>query len=47
MITLLRVFLLGFSEAHSSNGMTYDGDPGCAKSRAYDRGRNLRRRGKA
>lgn len=37
-----RIFALGWSEAKSSNGCTYDNDPGSPRSMAYDVGRDLR-----
>jgi hypothetical protein len=42
-----RVFALGWTEANSSNGQTFDGDPESARSSAYDTGRDLRRFGRA
>jgi hypothetical protein len=41
------IFALGFREAHSSNGMTYDENPWSARSMAYDAGRDLRCWGRA
>ena len=37
-----RVFALGWREAHTSNGATYDDDPWSPRSQAYDAGRDLR-----
>lgn len=42
-----RIFALGFSEATSSNGRTYDDDPSSPRSEAYDTGRDLRRWGRS
>ena len=42
-----RIFALGWSEAYSSDGMTYDGDPYSPRSEAYDTGRDLRRWGRS
>jgi hypothetical protein len=42
-----RIALLGWREANSSDGRTYDDDPWSARSEAYDTGRDLRRWGKA
>lgn len=42
-----RIFALGWREAHSDIGMTYDNDPSSARSEAYDVGRDLRKWGKA
>lgn len=41
MIKLIRPYFLGVKEARSGFGLTYDGDPESARSRAYDHGRNL------
>ena len=41
----LRLALLGWREAFDSNGQTFDRDPYSPRSRAYDFGRRLRRRG--
>lgn len=38
-------FKLGWREAYTSNGMTYDDDPWSNRSLAYDAGRDLRLRG--
>jgi hypothetical protein len=40
-------FRLGFAEAHSDMGMTYDDDPESNRSVAYDTGRDLRKWGRA
>ena len=40
---LIRPFLLGLVECRGDVGMTYDGNPGSPRSRAYDRGRALGR----
>lgn len=40
-------FLLGWREAHDSEGATYDNDPLAPRSLAYDAGRDLRRWGRA
>jgi hypothetical protein len=37
-----RIFALGFSEARTSSGLTFDNDPWSARSTAYDLGRDLR-----
>jgi len=42
-----RVFALGWKEARSTNGLTYDGDPTSPRSTAYDCGRDLRLMGRA
>jgi hypothetical protein len=36
------IFVLGWREAKSSSGLTYDDDPWSARSLAYDAGRDLR-----
>lgn len=36
---LAAIWQLGFDEAHSAFGMTYDDDPGSERSVAYDEGR--------
>lgn len=36
-------FRLGWREAFTDDGMTYDDDPGSPRSEAYDTGRDLRR----
>ena len=40
-------FKLGWREAYSSSGVTYDDDPWSDRSLAYDYGRNIRTRGRA
>lgn len=35
-------FRLGWQEARSGSGITYDDDPWCDRSLAYDAGRDLR-----
>lgn len=42
-----RIFALGWREALTSNGMTYDNDPSSPRSEAYDVGRDLRKLGRA
>lgn len=42
-----RIFALGFREASSSDGRTYDDDPWSPRSEAYDTGRDLHRWGKS
>jgi hypothetical protein len=42
-----RIFALGFREATSSDGVTYDDDPSSPRSESYDTGRDLRRWGRA
>ena len=49
IVTALRhraEFVLGWREAMSSDGMTYDNDPWSPRSLAYDAGRDLRRLGR-
>lgn len=43
MLGRLKAFVLGFREGDGDVGMTYDNDPESPRSRAYDRGRTLRR----
>lgn len=38
---LLRGVLDGWQQGELTWGMTYDGDPGSARSRAYDRGATI------
>jgi hypothetical protein len=41
------IFALGWHEAHTSDGLTFDDDPSSDRSMAYDAGRDLRRWGRA
>lgn len=41
ILGLVKAFILGFREAGSDLGMTYDDDPESSRSVAYDHGRNL------
>jgi hypothetical protein len=41
---MLSAFILGWAEGLGDMGMTYDDDPESPRSRAYDTGRNWRRK---
>ena len=44
VLARVAAFWLGFRESRGDAGMTYDSDPGSARSRAYDAGRAIGRR---